>query len=323
VNKRIINFFWGVVLIGLGAVFFLRETGVIDFAYFSDLTWASIFGIAGAFFLITYFIKGVDQWGWLFPAMISIGAAIIIGLQNTPVGQVLTGAPMLASLAVPFIAAYVLKPTERQWALIPAWAMTVLTGVVFFESYLGGNLVGTIVLYSIALPFLIVYLTDRNKNWALIPFAALCVVGIIPMLEELLPRRRFEIFLMPLFAVPFIGAYFFSKKNWWALIPAGVFLSTGIALLAETIRLDGTIVAALILGGFGFTFGVLWLLRNVHNTEWAKYPALALFGVAVLVSLLGRQAYYIGPVLLIAGGAAVIVYSLIKKSRDSIEISEE
>ena len=322
-NKKILNIFWGIVLIGLGGIFYLRETGVIDFNAIQGMTWAIIFGIAGAFFLLTYLVNGLEQWGWLFPAMVFLGVAATIGLEGTAAGRFLTGAPILAGLAVPFIVAFALKPSERWWALIPAWVMLILTGVIFFERYVHGNIIGTIVLMGIALPFLLVYLTDRDRKWALIPFVALFVISLIPLMEVLIPRRRFEIFLMPLFALPFIGTYIFSNKNWWAIIPAGVFLSIGLALTVETTRLGGELVTAFILGGFGLTFGVLWLLRKEHNTDWAKFPALGCFAVALLVTFFGSQSYYLGPILLIAAGTGMILYSAVKRNKESSDQIEK
>ena len=318
-KSRLVKLFWGVILIGLGMIFFLRETGAVDFENFSNLTWVLIFGISGLFFLTTYFVIGVENWGWLFPALIFIGVSAVIALENTPIGTAITGAPILACIAVPFLVAYATDPEKRKWALIPAWAMIVLTGVVLFESYVSGNLLATIILLSIALPFLVVYVYNRKQKWALIPFAAISVVSIIPLMEEVLPGSSFEIVLMVVFSVPFIVVYLFSRKNWWALIPGGVFASIALALTAEHFYLKGSITGAVIVAGVGLTFGLLWLLRKEHQTDWAKYPAAGLLAASPLILLIEDRTSILGPAVLVMVGLIVIIYSLMKKQAEPPE----
>jgi len=314
--------FWGVALIGLGVVFLLRETGTIDFEYFSNFTWMLVFGTAGILFLISYFVTGVEYWWWLFPALIFIGVSATIGLGDTALGNVITGAPILAGVAVPFLVAYATDKENKKWALIPAWVMIVLTGVVLFGSYVHGNLLATVILLSIALPFLLVYVYNRSQKWALIPFAAISIVSIIPLMEEILPGSSFEIVLMVVFSVPFFVVYFLSRKNWWALIPAGVFASIGLALTAEHFHLGGSTTGAVIIGGIGLTFGLLWLLRKEHQTDWAKFPAAGLLAATPLILVIGDRTSLIGPALLVVVGLAVIIYSLLHRKKDSYEMSE-
>ena len=321
-KTRSINIFWGIVLIGMGVLFFLLEGGMVDFENFSNLTWSLIFGVSGLFFLITYFINGMDKWTWLFPALGSIGVSVTIGLQNTSIGNILSGAPILACIAAPFLVAYTIDPEKKKWALIPAWAMIVLAGVVLFERYLGGNLLAMIILFNIALPFLLVYIFDRSRKWALIPFATISVVSIIPLMEEILPSSSFEIVLMVVFAIPFIVVYLYSRKNWWALIPAGVFASIGLALTAEHFGLKESIIGAIIIAGFGLTFGLLWVLRKEHQTDWAKYPAAGLLAVTPLILVIGDRTSIIGPAVLVAVGLAVIIYSLMQRKKIPSEKKE-
>jgi hypothetical protein len=319
-KSRWINIFWSVMMIAGGAIFLLREAGVVDFELFSNLTWAVVFGVLSAFFFLTYFLKGVRNWGWLFPAMILGALAAIVGLDSTVLGETLSGALILMAIAIPFLVVFAIDPKKNWWALIPAWVMSVLSAVVLFESRLSGNLVGTLVLYGIALPFLVIYLLDKNKRWALIPFGALTVVGIIPVLDEMMSGDMLGMVVMFLFAIPFLVVYFWSKKQWWALIPAGVFISIGLTVLLLNISLtnnwaDGIerLAAAVMMAGIGATFGALWLKRESYATDWAKYPALGCFAVAVLAFILGQNSGLLWPVVLIAGGAGIIVWGFLKR----------
>jgi len=313
-KTRFIYIFWAVVLIAAGVVFLLRELGWIDFNYVSNLVWMLLFGAFGVFFVLTFLAQGMQAWGWLFPGTIFLGIALIIGLEGTPLGRTLSGAPVLAGVAIPFIVAYAADTKNRLWALIPAWGLSVLTLVVLIEPYVNGNLIGALVLYSIALPFLVVFLRDRTRRVALIPFAVLAVVGTIPLLELFIAGQAFDYLVLALFAIPFYVVFFFNKKNWWALLPAGVFTSIVLALLLETLT-GAPFQAGILLAGFALTFGVLWLLRSQQPTDWAKFPAIGLFITAVIIFFTENSADIVGPLVLILAGVAVLVINLFIKPK--------
>ena len=169
--------------------------------------------------------------GSAFPGCYPGGHGIASGSDRHPLGEALSGAPVLFAVAVPFLAAFFLAPKKNWWALIPAWVMLCLTCVVLFEDQISGNVIGSFVLYSIALLFLVAFLLDRTHRWALIPFEVLAVIGIIPLLEDLVNGEGMGLVVMLLFAVPFFVVYFWSKKKWWALIPVGVFSSVAMVVL--------------------------------------------------------------------------------------------
>jgi hypothetical protein len=320
-KSRWIAIFWSLVMIAAGVLFFLQEQGVIDFNFLPIRIWTLIFAVLSAFFILTYFLQGFQNWGWLFPATILGGIALTMGLEGTQLGDILTGAPILIGISIPFIVVFLLDKKTNWWALIPAWVMAAIALVVLFADRVEGNLIGAFVLYSIALPFLVVYLIDRTRRWALIPFAALGIIGLIPILDNFLNGEVMGLAVMFLFAIPFFVVYFWSKANWWALIPAGVFTSIGLVVLLNYSRLPifltsgfNSVGAALLLSGFGITFGVLWLRRAVQPTDWAKYPALGLFGAAVLFLLIGEKTQSIMPIILIIIGVVILFAPLYRKS---------
>jgi hypothetical protein len=251
-------------------------------------------------------------------------------LEGTQLGQALSGAPVLIGIAIPFLVVFTFDTKKNWWALIPAWVMVAISCVVLFEDRVEGNLIGTFVLYSIALPFLVVYLHDRDHRWALIPFAALGVVGLTTLLENVMGGEVLGLVVMFLFAIPFFVVYFWSKNNWWALIPAGVFTNIGLMMLLEftpvSISREGgfnPVGTALLLGGFGFTFGTLWLRRASQPTDWAKYPALGLFAAAVMAFLMGENIQFFWPVILIAGGVIILLVGLLRRATPKIEKPKE
>lgn len=320
-KSRLINLFWGLVLVAAGVVFYLREIGLIDFEVFSETVWAAVFGVLAFFFLLTYLVKGVGHWGWLFPALIFGAVALTIATAGTALGDALSGAPILLSVGIPFIVAYILEPQNRRWALIPAWVMAVLTAVIFLEPHVNDNLIGAMVLFGIGLPFLVVYLMDTTRRWALIPFGVLTLIGLIPLLEIFVSGQVFDILIVGLLALPFYVVFFWSRKNWWALIPAGVFTSVLIILLIERLGISfaglptGTLMGAVMNGGLALTFGILWLMRDQFPTSWAIFPAAALLAIAILVLVFGDLNNLVGPVMLIAVGIGIVVLAILKKSK--------
>ena len=165
-----------------------------------------------------------------------------------------------------------------------------------------------------------VYLMNKTRRWALIPFGVLSLVGLIPLMELFVPGRIFDILIIALLALPFY-VVFPAKKNWWALIPAGVFTSILLILLVERFNLSiagiptGTLMGALMNLGLATTFGILWLMRDRYSTSWAIFPAGALLSVAVMVLIFGDLNNLVGPVLLIAVGAGVLAFVLIRKQK--------
>jgi hypothetical protein len=121
---------------------------------------------------------------------------------------------------------------------------------------------------------------------------------------------------MALFAVPFAVVYLLNRKFWWALLPSGFMGSIGLAMLlvggADMDGQTGPIFAGIMFFGWAATFGLLWLLRGVHNTRWALIPAAALALVGVMALMAAPALRYAWPVALIVIGALVLFNGLRK-----------
>jgi hypothetical protein len=321
-RTKSISFFWGAILILAGAYFLARNVGY--FSNIPDGVWKFIFAGASLLFFSTWLVNGAQNWGWLFPACITAGLSMTILLGEIGNLGSVTGTPILFSIAVPFIVAYLFDRKKNLWALIPAWVMSVISLITLLADRVNGNWIGTLVLYSIGLPFLVVYLMDRKNWWALIPAGVMAVVGTFPLLGTVLTGVYMDIAVMLLFAIPFLVVFFWSKNNWWALIPAGVFMS--IALLITLLKLrvvaendQSGIPSAIIMAGIGLTFGILWLLRNIRPTSWAKYPARVLFAAAILAFFTGDRFKLFWPMVLIIVGVVMLSSYFLRKPNKQLD----
>ena len=86
---------------------------------------------------------------------------------------------VLLAIALPFIVVFVRNRAQR-WALIPAYALLVVMGVITLGETLGVNddLVSAYVMLACAIPFFVVYALDRRRWWPLIPGITLALMGL-------------------------------------------------------------------------------------------------------------------------------------------------
>lgn len=318
-KEKWVGIFWGFVLVLLGAYLLMYPPQ--SFVIHADENagrWIVVFGVASLLFFTSYFLSGLRRWGWLFPATISGALALTIALGTAGVHNSYVGAPILASIAIPFAVAFAVEPRRNRWALIPMWIMGVLTVITILADWVVGELLGSLVLLSIAAPFLVVYLLNREQKWALIPASVLGVIGVIPLLTLRFDGEQMGALVMLLLALPFVGVYLFSRRNWWALIPAGIFMSISLGVLAAGLQLaepvTARLVGGIILSGWALVFLALWLRRAVLPTAWAAYPAI-LFGVLAVSAVIAGEAgpRYAWPLAIIVGGVLMLYRSYQRK----------
>jgi hypothetical protein len=161
----------------------------------------------------------------------------------------------VAVLAAAGLGAFGVYLTDRsdRGLLIPAyvlWAIAGLVGLIELN-ILRDESVATYVLAAIALPFLVVFLRNRDQWWALIPAYVLLAVGVmvgligLGVLDDLLVPA----YVMFAIAIPFFAVYARNTKQWWALIPGGIMAVIGLSFLIAEAAAQYVGPAVLILVG--------------------------------------------------------------------------
>jgi hypothetical protein len=313
--------FWGLLLIGAGLVGLGQQMGYID--QFTDpQIWKWIFAGISLLALINYALSGWKQWGWLFPTGVFGGLALVITLAEARVDSAAVATPLFVGLLIPFLAAYLTDRLHNWWALIPSGVMLFLALTTLLVDSSGGEWVGALFLFMIALSFLVVYLNNRTRIWALLVAYILAVLGIAPLMS--IGGRNAEyygpIFLFAV-ALPFFIVYFRSAANWWAVIPAGsVTVVAIIAMLAIagfiTDAGRGGVVGAglanaLLMSGLALTFAVIWLR---HERPWAKIVTIVLALMAVASVFLASYSQIFWPAAIILVGVYLFYTALRPKT---------
>jgi hypothetical protein len=295
--------FWGLLMIGAGLLAFADQMGYVD--TFSPQMWMTIFAGISLLGWVSYALSGFKQWGWLFPAGVFGGLAVIIWLAEANVDTAAVASPLFIGLILPFAAAYLTDRIHNWWALIPGGVMLFLTLTTLLVDSAGGEWIGALFLFMIAMSFLLVYLNNRTRTWALIVAYATAVLGIAPLMATGGRDAAYygSIFLFAV-ALPFFIVYFRSAQNWWAIIPAGALTTISVIAalaIAGLIRNanEGGYANALLMGGLAVTFAVVWLR---HAKPWAKTVSVILAAVAVASVFFASYSQIFWPVAIILVG---------------------
>jgi hypothetical protein len=197
--------------------------------------WTIMWGLV--LVLIGVLLLG-QQLGWFGPIQLSFAVFLF-------------GIPGLMFLLMYF------SDRRQWWALIPGCILLGLTGVVFNESnrFASSLLSGSIFLFSVALPFWLIYVLKRWW-WAIIPAGVMTVLALMPVLSDRVPGETlggiFFIGLALAFALVRLATR--SDPNMgWAWWPAGILAILGVITLLlgnETIAQYAWPIALIVLGGW-------------------------------------------------------------------------
>lgn len=172
--------------------------------------WGGFLIILGGVLLLEYFVDDLSMWAWvIFLAAFGLGFFALYATDRTQKGHLIPAYVLLViagllvlldfdilygdavalyaltAIALPFLYVY-LRNRKMWWALIPAYTMFVVAGLIGLES-LGifeGATEVSYIMFAIALPFLFVYVRNTKMWWALIPGGIMAVIGLAFLMSE-------------------------------------------------------------------------------------------------------------------------------------------
>jgi len=214
---------------------------------------------------------------------------------------------IFAASSALFFVAYFLNGLQAWGWLFPACIFAGLTGTMLAVNSIAlNNWIPTMVVGSIAIPFIVAFLFDRSRWWALIPAFILGFVAFIPPLEGYFGDKVMGAFIVAMIGLPFIVIYFITPKAWWGIIPGGVMLSIALMISLENI-INSDVTVALMFLGWMLTFGLVWKRQAM---DWAKYPAIGLGTLACIMFLVAAGLETFWSLGLIVAGVVMIFFSL-------------
>ena len=314
VNKS--SLFWGLLLIIGGGVALAQQFGYLN--QLPNSAWMWVFALISLVGLVSYLTSGLKEWGWLFPAGIFGGLAVTVALATNHVSSAAVGSPIFFGLLMPFLVAYLTDRTRNWWALIPGGIMLFLSMVTLLVDNVGGEWIGSLFLFLIALSFFVVYLNNHARTWALLVAYIMFVLSIAPAMSSgggEMAAYFGAVFLFAI-ALPFFVVYFRSPENWWAIIPAGVMTTLTIITILAIAGLirnveQGGYANAILLGGIAVTFAIVWL-RN--EKAWAKVVTIILAALAVASVFLAAYTEIFWPMAIILAGGYLLYTAMRPKA---------
>ena len=251
-------------------------------------------------------------------ANILLGFALIFGgviaLANSlgylPAFSITSWMLIFAALSVFFFIVFLVSGLRGWGWLFPVTVFAALAGSM---RIVGSNTptewIPALVVGSVAVPFIIAFLIDRNRAWALLPAFILGFVAFIPLFGRFLPGSMMAALIVAAVGLPFVTVYLVGPRVWWGIIPGGIMLSIAL-MLALNGSLSSTLSISIMFLGWALTFGLVWLRSDLREASWAKYPAYVMGILAAIMFFIsnGLETYW--SVGLIIAGLFLVIYSL-------------
>jgi hypothetical protein len=203
-----------------------------------SLIWGSMLIFFGIVALVETY---TDLTAWVWVAVLTLAGLVVFGVYLTD---------------------------RSDWGLlIPAYVMWVIAGLIALIELeiLRDEAIATYIMAVIALPFLVVFLRDREQWWALIPAYVMLAIGVMIGLIGLgiLNDLLIPAYVMLAIAIPFFVVYARNTEHWWALIPGGIMALMGLAFLVAETTLQYVGPVVLILAG-------VWILVRQFTSGRGK-----------------------------------------------------
>lgn len=221
---------------------------------------------------------------------------------------------IFAGISMLFWVAYFVSGVRKWGWLFPAGLFAALAGTMLIvETSIADEWIATLILGSIAAPFVVGYLLDRSRWGLLIPAFVLGFIALVAPLSMFISGEWVGALVVGMIGLPFLAAYLATPRAWWALFPAGILLSIALLIALTSLPLGfdtGTLAAGLMFSGWTLTFGWAWLHRDRYPTDWARYPAVVMAILAFILFTVAAGLDNFWPLGLILTGLVMVLLSL-------------
>ena len=255
-----------------------------------------------------------SRWAILWAAVLILGGGFLLA-QNLMIGQQFQPSIwtiLLGGLGLLFLLDAITTLGKDWWAFIPGCVLLGVAATTWLEQQpIKGEWIGSLMLFSIALPFLLIYVIKRGSFWwALIPGGILTVIGVIPILTLGVPGEVVGTFVLWAIGIPFIVVYLVNRKNWWALIPGGVLIAIGVIPIL-TLGVRGEAIGTFVMWVIALGFLIVYLANR--KNWWALIPGGVMFvvGLMPLLALTQLPGQFIGGVFFVGLAAVFCLIYLI------------
>lgn len=175
---------------------------------------------------MNYRKSGSQIWGTL---LILIGLVLLAdNLGVLEQWEIPVASLILGSISLVFLGVFV-HDHEHWWALIPGMVTGVIAVAVLAaeRGLIADYVVGASIVGGVGLPFLLIFLLDRDHWWALIPGMTMIGIAAAIFLEGIgvIGGPATGGLIVGGVALGFLSIYLVDRQQWWALIPGG---ATGI-----------------------------------------------------------------------------------------------
>lgn len=186
-------------------------------------------------------------------AMLGIGLLFLI---NALTGGRFSGAVVPAvitgGIGLTFGTVYLLD-RRRRWALVPAYIMLAIAGIILMSAFFSGGIIALFVMGVLAVPFIVIYRDDPSRRWPLFIAYALLAIGLTAFVDDLFYWGDAAAVLVPTFiGLPFFYLFLRDRARWWALVTAGLMFSIAAGALINQFAV--VIAAGLIIAGMYLLF---------------------------------------------------------------------
>jgi hypothetical protein len=279
VNKA--SLFWGILLIGGGAVALAQQMGYLG--QLPESAWMWVFALVSLAAFLSYALSGWKEWGWLFPAGVFGGLAMIVSFAVSGYDNPAMASPLFFGLLIPFAAAYLSDRSKNWWALIPGGVMLFLAMVTLLADNVGGEWIGAMFLFMIGLSFLVVYLNNRAQNWwALIPAGVMIFLALIVLISSTVRGEWIGSLFLFAIALSFFVVYLNNRNRNWALLVAYILFVLSIAPAMASFGGDtAAYFGSIFLLAVAIPFFIVYF-RSSDSNWWAIIPAGVMTVLAVI-----------------------------------------